>query len=356
MFFHWLYSVTNCFKISIIWFDNVPARAPKWKGRQIAGLFTLKMFLCRVLILHPMKVPIRLHALFILIALLLPLEMLAQLSRQAILKSSIQRIIDTSRGRIGIGIAGLDFKDSLSFNGKGRFPMQSVFELPLAIAVLDAVDRGRLALTQVIHIPAASLDKDTWGPLVRDFPARDIDITLADLLRYSISKSDNNACDALFKLYNGTGAVNNFIHRAGISGMAVAATEGEMKRAWSVQYTNWCQPDAMLQLLRLFYEGMLLRPASNKYLMKLMKESENPSTRIKGMLPANAVVAHKTGSSNTNAQGIKAATNDVGIITLPDGRHYALVVFVSDYPGGNERGEQMIAQISRLVWDYFTAK
>lgn len=272
------------------------------------------------------------------------------------LAAKLQKVIDTASAKIGIGILGLDFRDSLVLNGQYRFPMQSVYKFPLAIAVLTDVDKGELALAQSIHIPAQSLDTATWSPLVKEYPHRDIDISLSDVLRYAISKSDNNACDILFRLAGGTASVNNYIHRLGIADMALKATEAEMKTAWPVQYTNWCRPAAMLRLLRLFYEGRLLSKESTALLMRWMTESENPPNRIKGLLPADAVVAHKTGTSDTNSQGMKAATNDVGIIILPDGRHYALVVYVSDYKGGVDRGAHIIATISRIVWDYFTQR
>jgi beta-lactamase class A len=127
-----------------------------------------------------------------------------------------------------------------------------------------------------------------------------------------------------------------------------------MKGGWDVQYTNWAEPAAMARLLRAFYEGRLLAKENNELLLKLMTESENSPNRIKGLLPATAVVAHKTGTSNTNDQGLTAATNDIGIVGLPDGRHFAAVVFVSDYRGGVAKGEQLIARLSKLAWDYFS--
>jgi beta-lactamase class A len=145
------------------------------------------------------------------------------------------------------------------------------------------------------------------------------------------------------------------MHSAGISNISVKATEAQMKTEWPVQYTNWCEPAGMLRLLRLFYNGSLLSKGSNAFLMKIMLETDTGPNRIKGQLPVKTSVAHKTGTSDTNEQGLRAATNDVGIITLPDGRHYALAVFVSDYYGPVSKGEHLIANISRIVWDYYQA-
>jgi beta-lactamase class A len=276
--------------------------------------------------------------------------------RKATLRAQISHIIDTAGASIGVGLMGLDFNDSVQVNGNGHYPMQSVFKFPLAMAILHQADKGKFSLKQKIHIPKNSLDTATWSPLLKDFPNQDINIMLSDLLMYSVSKSDNNACDVLFRLAGGTGVVNQYVHSLGVKDIAIAATERGMKKNWGVQYTNWCTPAAMLQLLRIFYNGKVLSKRNNDFLMSIMTASENSPNRIKGLLPEGTTVAHKTGSSDTNESGITAATNDAGIVTLPDGRHYAIVVYMSDYWGGGSKGERVIAEISRLVWDYYTGQ
>ncbi|MBS1585600.1 MAG: class A beta-lactamase, subclass A2 [Bacteroidetes bacterium] len=266
---------------------------------------------------------------------------------------AIRKVIDSAHAKVGVAALALDFHDRFFVKGKDHFPMQSVFKFPLALYTLHLVDEGKLSLLKQVHIPLKKLDPDTWSPMLKDFPSGDIDMSLSELLRYAVSKSDNNACDVLFGLTGGTTNVDHYIHTLGIMDIAISATEAEMKKAWHVQYTNWCTPQAMSHLLRLFYEEKLLKKESNTFLMDLMLKSENSSNRIKGLLPAGTIVAHKTGTSNTNAGGVTAATNDAGVITLPNGRHLALVVFVSDYKGGVPKGEEIIARISRLIWDYY---
>jgi beta-lactamase class A len=73
-------------------------------------------------------------------------------------------------------------------------------------------------------------------------------------------------------------------------------------------------------------------------------------------LPPNTELIHKTGSSGINEKGILAATNDVGIVTLPNGKHLVIVVFASDYKGPRERGEHTIATISKQIWDFYKEK
>jgi beta-lactamase class A len=112
----------------------------------------------------------------------------------------------------------------------------------------------------------------------------------------------------------------------------------------------------MLHLLEGVYKGASLSASSNAFLLKLLTETSTGPKRIKGLLPAATVVAHKTGSSDSNAKGVTAATNDVGIITLPDGRHVALAVFVSDSLETPDDNERIIAWVAKMVFDAFSAK
>src|SRR6478736_1005313 len=103
-------------------------------------------------------------------------------------------------GKVGVGILGLDFKDSLVYNDSMRFPMQSVYKVPLAIFILNRVDQKILRLDQSVRVLKSSLDQNTWSPMLKDFKEDTLNISISQLLLYSVSKSDNNACDLLFEL------------------------------------------------------------------------------------------------------------------------------------------------------------
>ena len=81
-----------------------------------------------------------------------------------------------------------------------------------------------------------------------------------------------------------------------------------------------------------------------------MTETTTGLKRIKGLLPDGTVVVHKTGTSST-VNGVMAATNDVGLVTLPNGRHIAIAVFVSDSPANDVIREEVIAKVAKAAWD-----
>jgi len=260
------------------------------------------------------------------------------------LQDSLENIAKDARGTVGVSILYKGTGQRISLHGKDHFPMQSVFKFPLALYILHDVDNGRLSLDQKIHIDQKDWASKLYSPLRDSLKGQTTDLSLRTLLRYTVSSSDNSGCDILFKLAGGPHVVNDYIHQIGIKDIAIVATETEMAKAWDIQYGNWCTPDAMTALLERFMEGKILKPATTKILMQFMINTTTGPGRIKGLLPPGTPVAHKTGSSNTNDKGITAATNDAGIITLPDGKQLIITVFVKDAAADQATREGVIAR------------
>ncbi len=272
-------------------------------------------------------------------------------AQQDNIRVAIANIAQAAQGKVGVAVMNLESGDTVSLNGTVRFPMQSVFKFPIAMAVLHEVDRGKLSLDKMIRVKKKDLMLKTWSPMLEKYTANEFEISISELLAYTVSQSDNNGCDILLKEIGGTKKVNNYIRDLGVKGIAIKATEKEMHSAWNVQYNNWCEPIAMMQLLKIFYEGKTLLKTSNDLLWKLLVETSTGPNRLKGLLAKNITVAHKTGTSGTNNDGITAATNDVGIIVLSATQHIAIAVFVSDAEANESVRENVIAQIALLVSD-----
>jgi beta-lactamase class A len=237
---------------------------------------------------------------------------------------------------------------AVSLAGAERFPMQSVYKFPIAMAALAQVDAGRLRLDQRIAITPG----DFAGGVspIRDAHPHGTTLPLEEVLHSAVSFSDNTASDVALAAVGGPAAVTAFLRGLEVDGVTVATSEKEMFAAHDVQYRNWATPDGMLALLRAFHAGRGLTTASRDRLRAWMVDTPTGPRRLKGALPAGTVVAHKTGTSGTT-NGVTAATNDVGIVTLPDGRHVAIAVFVSDARGDEAAREGAIAGAARAAWD-----
>ncbi len=273
------------------------------------------------------------------------------------LRTTITGIIERVKGHVGVAIMDLENLDTLNVNDNYCYPMQSVYKFPLALAVLHEIDKGSFTLDHKIHLKKEDLHPNTWSPLREKYPnGGDIDITISELLQYTIAQSDNNGCDILFKIIGGPVKVNQYISNLGINGISITATEDEMHKDWSVQYKNCSTPSAMVNLLFKFYCDSILSNKSKDFLWSVMTQNIFGSKRIMGKLPEGTIVAHKTGSSDVNDDGIAAATNDAGIVTLPNGRHFAIVVFVSDSTDNDSTRDNIIADIAKAVWDAYSTK
>ena len=268
------------------------------------------------------------------------------------LRTGIEQLANPIKGIVGVSILNLETGDTLSYNGKARLVLHSVMKFPIALMVLHMVDSGVFTLDQQIHIPKRDLVVDTHSPMREKYP-KGVDLPLSGVIGYMVSESDNNACDYLLKLIGGTKTVQAYMLHLGIRGIAIRATEADMAASWDLQFTNWCKPVEMNMLLSRFYQGKVLAKATTDVLYKMMTETTTGANRLKALLPAGTVVADKTGSSPTNADGLSPATNDVGIITLPNGKHLIISVFVCNSTDNEATREGVIAKIGKAAFDYY---
>ncbi|MBE9598313.1 class A beta-lactamase, subclass A2 [Pedobacter sp. MC2016-24] len=268
------------------------------------------------------------------------------------LKKTIEIIAGKHDAKIGFAVLDLQHGDTVGFNGKVHYPMQSVYKFHLALAVLKKVDEGKLKLNQQLWVTPKDLLPNTWSPLREKYPLGNVSVSLAEILSYTVSQSDNNGCDILFRLLGGPAKVNQFIHRIGIKDVAILATEEEMHLDEQVQFKNSSTPFSTVQLLKLFYDKKILSESSGDFLWDIMVKASSGPNKIKGLLPKGTIVAHKTGSSGANAAGITAASNDIGVVTLPNGKHFAIAVFVSMTKESEQVTDRIIAECSKAAWDY----
>ena len=98
---------------------------------------------------------------------------------------------------------------------------------------------------------------------------------MGELLRYSVSESDNNACDILFRYIGGVEVVDKYIRTLGITDFKIEATEEDMHEGFRYQYLNWTTPLAAVRALEKFCTETLFRHSGYKeFLEKIMMETE----------------------------------------------------------------------------------
>jgi len=271
------------------------------------------------------------------------------------LKQQLNQIIASKNATVGISIKSIEDKDTLSINGNLKAPMMSVFKFHIALTVLSQVDEGKLSLDQKIFIKKKDLHENTWSPMREDYPEGNIYMTLDKLLRYMVSHSDNNGCDILINLAGGTKVIQKFINKQGIKDFVIKVNEKQME-SWKNLYVNTTTPLATTELLEKFYKGEILKENTTIYLYEIMVETSRGITWMKAGLPEGTELAHRTGMSGTNDDNLRVAMNDIGIVKLPNGKHFILSVYLKEITEKQEDTEQIIADIAKVTWDYFTKK
>lgn len=274
------------------------------------------------------------------------------------LSKQIEKIVSTNNAVVGVAIAGGNGRDEVLVNGGRRFPMQSVFKFHIGLAMMSEIDKGKFTLDQKVEIKKSELLPGLWSPIREDHP-EGAALTIAEILEYTVSQSDNVGCDVLLRLLGGPSAIEKFIKRHGTNDISIKINEETMQGDWDRQFENWTTPKAANEVLKTFYQNKKkqLSQKSHEFIWRIMRETSTGPKRLKGQLPSGTVVAHKTGYSGAHkTTGIYAAVNDIGIVFLPNGRHFYISVFVSESKADFATNERIIADIAKAAWDHFLNK
>ncbi len=269
--------------------------------------------------------------------------------RQADFDQEVTALAKGKDLKVGVALINLKTGEIKQVNGDDPFPLQSVFKFHIAAKALEQVDKGKWQLRDQISIEPGEIYTDLYSPIRDEIGTNLSSMRLDSLIYYMVSLSDNSACDILLRHLGGPSTVNEYIKEIGIKNTKIEVNELTMQSRWEEQYRNISTPLSVAETLKKFYLREYLSGDMHDFLWALMENSPTGANRIRKGLPEGAILAHKTGTSGRNEDGISGATNDAGIIILPDGRAYVLVVFVSDSKESDEVNEELIAKIAELI-------
>ena len=290
----------------------------------------------------------------------------------------IEKVSHGLAGRIGVAAQEVGSGVSVTINGDEAFVMASTYKVAIAVTLLDQVDKGQLKLTDLIDVP---VEKMVVGPnpLVMNFLHPGIKLSVANLIEPMITESDNTASDICLEVAGGPEAVTKMLRSIGITDLRVDRPTSEILRdfyglpdkayatvaeaAYAKDPTlilrqsdrnlefekdprDHSTPKAMLELLLAFDSGKILSEKSREFLLGVMSRTRTGGGRLRGLLPRGTAVAHKTGT-------IGGVANDVGFISLPDGRRFAIAVFTKSSTTPEADRDRAVAEISRTTYDFY---
>ena len=256
-------------------------------------------------------------------------------------------------GRIGVAAIDLGSGRNIAVLGDQPFPLASTSKIAIAATFLQGVDDGRYRLSDLypLMVPVASAKLSSAVAPVRPGGM----VSAHGLIELALTRSDNQATDALLAAVGGPQAVNRWMRMAGLTGVRIdrdiatlVRDDGIFDPATTVDLRDSTTPQAMVRLLSGLHRGEWLSASSRAVIFGAMERCVTGKRRIAGLLPEGARVAHKTGTLSNTA-------SDVGIITTPDGRTIAVAIYVTGQ-GGKQGRDARIASIARTIYDGYVSE
>lgn len=276
------------------------------------------------------------------------------LSKHKSLEDSISNVVNKYPGEIGVAVI-IDRTDTIAVNDSIKYPLMSMYKLHESLAVCNVLESKSLGLDMKISITRDSLYHDTWSPMLKDYTSPTFEMTVGELLEYTLIHSDNNASNLLFDRLVSVYKTDSIVRRlTGIENFNLKYTEAEMKTNYELCYFNWSSPLAYAKLIDKTFRDSLISPKNQQFIKKSMSECLTGMNRIAAPFQGrkNISFAHRTGSGFTNEKGEISAVNDGGYVTLPNRHSYSIAVFVKDFPGTKEDAEKVIANVSQVIYNY----
>lgn len=267
------------------------------------------------------------------------------------LKKNLESLISEKKADIGIAVI-YDGADVLTLNNDAKYPLMSVFKLHQAIAILKKLERDNTSLSETIQILKKDLRPDTYSPLRAKYPEGGIQLSIRDLLTYSLKLSDNNACDILFERLVDPAGTDKAIRSFGIEDFSISQTEGDMHADLDNCYRNWSTPLATARLIEKTLAGKTLSPAHTEFLKEMLTACQTGADRLPKPLPSDVRIGHKTGTGDRNSKQEIIGLNDAGFMIAPDGKRYVIVALIKDSRLSYEETSEIIARISEMVYSY----
>lgn len=301
------------------------------------------------------------------------------------LQAEVRRLGKSFEGEIGLAVRDVASGWTAHFKGNDRFPQQSVSKLWVAIAAMTLVDRGKLDLKQEVTLRREDLTLFHQPLRALALRPQGYTTTLEDLLVKAITRSDNTANDYLLRRVGGPAAVRATLAKLGIAGVRFGPGERIMQSEiagleWKPEYSlerrfydardqvppavrraafegyiadpvDGATPIGMVDALARLQKGELLSPASTAQFLGVMEQTRSGAQRLKGGLPAGWTIGHKTGTGQ-EFEGMQAGYNDVGLLTAPSGRTYAVAVLMGRATQPQTVRRALMHEFVRAVADY----
>lgn len=236
---------------------------------------------------------------------------------------------------LGVFVVDLESGSYVDLEGGTLYASASTIKLPILVAFFQDVDAGKVRLDELLTIKSEMI-ADGSGDM--QYKKAGTAFTALEVATKMMVISDNTATNLLIERLGGKEALNQRFQSWGLTTTAIR------NRLPDIEGTNTTSPKELANLLSVVNRGNLVSLSSRDRLLNIMQRNEINNLLPQG-LGTGATIAHKTGN-------IGSLLADAGIVDLPTGKRYAIVVMVKR-PFNDSSAQELIRQISRKTYDYF---
>lgn len=253
------------------------------------------------------------------------------------------------------GVFALSYRDAatgaqITINGNESFHAASTMKTPVMVEIFKQVAAGKFKLTDSIVVKN-EFKSIVDGSLYSLNPKEDSEFTLyeqlgqkrsiSDLMYLMIISSSNLATNIMIELVDAK-SVTRTLRSLGLKNIEVLRGVEDGK-AYAKGLNNQVTALDLMQIFDKMAVGQLVDKSSSDQMINILRDQKFREM-IPAQLPSDVVVAHKTG-------WIRGVQHDSGIVMLPDGRRYTLVL-LSKGLTDEAAAIKSMATVSRMIYDY----
>ena len=268
----------------------------------------------------------------------------------AALKSRIEDSLKTQSRIFAVAFVDLASKKNILINEHTIFHAASTMKTPVLVEVYNQVAQHKISLNDSITL------KNEFTSLAdgSQFTLDSVDDSekelythlgekrsLSQLLYQMITVSSNFSTNLVIEKVGATN-VTETMRKLGLKDLQVLRGV-EDDKAYAKGLNNITTAYDLMLLFEKIAEGKAVNPASSKEMIRIL-EDQKFNEIIPAQLPTNVKVAHKTGS-------FKGVHHDSGIVFLPNGKKYVLVILSKDLTD-EESATRMMAAISGMIYRF----
>ncbi|WP_163517624.1 serine hydrolase [Gelidibacter japonicus] len=291
-------------------------------------------------------------SIIIFVSLLIPLfSCTDKVSNKEKFEQNIQAQIDSIDGNIAVAFYSLSQpKDSLLINVDEKFHAASTMKVPVMIELFKQDHEGKIDLQDSILLKnefKSIVDGSLYSMDINDdsddiiYSQIGTKVALSDLMHSMITVSSNLATNVLIEL---VGAKNTTATMRSLGARNIEVLRGvEDQKAYDQGLSNSTTARDLMIIMEAIANNTAGRQGDCEAMITILKDQQH-NDLIPMYLPKEVQVAHKTGS-------ITGVHHDAGIVYLPDGRTYILVLLSKNLKDF-DKGTDQLAKISKTVYDY----